>query len=267
MQKAFTHGGQFHADDVFSAALLKILWPDIKIIRGNKVPDNFDGLIFDIGLGKFDHHQKNNECRPNGVPYASFGKLWREFGLKIVSKNAFLKIDKCLCSPIDYADNTGKFDTLTMAIKSMNSPWFSNSNNYSEFIKAVNIAKELLLATIKKVENDEKAEILLESNILVDNNGIIILQKYVPWKKLIGTDAKFVIYPSNRGGYNAQIVADINHPATWGFPPEWYGLTKEELVEVSGIKELNFCHISGFVVNGSTLDSVINACNLAINFT
>jgi len=28
---AFTHGGRFHADDVFSAALLKMLHPDIRI--------------------------------------------------------------------------------------------------------------------------------------------------------------------------------------------------------------------------------------------
>ena len=74
---AFTHGGVFHSDDVFSAALLKIINPDIKIIRGFKVPDNFAGLVFDIGGGAYDHHQMDNEIRENGIPYASFGKLWR----------------------------------------------------------------------------------------------------------------------------------------------------------------------------------------------
>ena len=49
--KAFTHGGKFHADDVFSAALLRILRPDIRIQRGFEVPENFDGLVFDIGDG------------------------------------------------------------------------------------------------------------------------------------------------------------------------------------------------------------------------
>ena len=33
--KAFTHGGKFHADDVFSAALLLYLNPEIQITRGN----------------------------------------------------------------------------------------------------------------------------------------------------------------------------------------------------------------------------------------
>ena len=37
---AFTHSGKFHADDVFSAALLLYLNPEITITRGNRVPDD-----------------------------------------------------------------------------------------------------------------------------------------------------------------------------------------------------------------------------------
>ena len=48
---AFTHGGKFHADDVFSAALLLYLNPEITITRGNKVPEDFEGIVFDIGRG------------------------------------------------------------------------------------------------------------------------------------------------------------------------------------------------------------------------
>ena len=36
---AFTHSGKFHADDVFSSALLLYLNPEIRIIRENKVPE------------------------------------------------------------------------------------------------------------------------------------------------------------------------------------------------------------------------------------
>ena len=56
---AFTHSGKFHADDVFSSALLLYLNPEITILRGNKVPEDFDGIIFDIGRGRYDHHQKD----------------------------------------------------------------------------------------------------------------------------------------------------------------------------------------------------------------
>ena len=37
---AFTHSGKFHADGVFSAALLQYLNPEISITKGNKVPDS-----------------------------------------------------------------------------------------------------------------------------------------------------------------------------------------------------------------------------------
>ena len=57
---AFTHSGKFHADDVFSSALLLYLNPEITILRGNKVPEDFDGIIFDIGRGRYDHHQKDS---------------------------------------------------------------------------------------------------------------------------------------------------------------------------------------------------------------
>ena len=74
--KGFTHGGKFHADDVFSTALLQILRPDIQITRGFTVPDDFDGIVYDVGGGMFDHHSEPRETRPNGVPYAAFGLLW-----------------------------------------------------------------------------------------------------------------------------------------------------------------------------------------------
>ena len=46
----FTHAGKFHADDVFATALLQILRPDIKITRGFVVPDDFDGIVYDLSL-------------------------------------------------------------------------------------------------------------------------------------------------------------------------------------------------------------------------
>lgn len=54
MKKAFTHSGFFHADDVFSSALLHLIFQEIDIQWGRQIPDNFDGIVFDIGGGKFD---------------------------------------------------------------------------------------------------------------------------------------------------------------------------------------------------------------------
>ena len=61
---------------MFSSALLLYINPEISITRGNSVPDDFTGIVFDIGRGEFDHHQKDSRIRENGVPYAAFGLLW-----------------------------------------------------------------------------------------------------------------------------------------------------------------------------------------------
>ena len=64
--KAFTHGGKFHADDIFSSALLLYLNPEIQITRGNQVPEEYDGIVFDIGRGAYDHHGNGDSWRRTG---------------------------------------------------------------------------------------------------------------------------------------------------------------------------------------------------------
>lgn len=95
---AFTHSGKFHADDVFSAALLLYLNPEITIARGNIVPENYEGLVFDIGRGQYDHHQKDSRIRDNGVPYAAFGLLWEKLGPEILGEELAQKLMNPLSS-------------------------------------------------------------------------------------------------------------------------------------------------------------------------
>ena len=42
------------------------------------------GFAYDPASGDFDHHQREfSEVRPNGIGYASFGLIWREFGARV----------------------------------------------------------------------------------------------------------------------------------------------------------------------------------------
>ena len=95
----FTHAGKFHADDVFATALLQIIRPDIRITRGFVVPDDFDGIVYDIGFGMFDHHQEPREYRANGIPYAAFGLLWRVLGPGLVGERQARLIDENFIQP------------------------------------------------------------------------------------------------------------------------------------------------------------------------
>ena len=140
----FTHAGKFHADDVFATALLQILRPDIKITRGFVVPDDFDGIVYDIGFGMFDHHQEPRETRPNGIPYAAFGLLWQVLGPGLVGERQARLIDENFIQPLDLNDNTGEQNSLCDAIGFFNPVWDSKEDQDACFFKAVAVAKQIL---------------------------------------------------------------------------------------------------------------------------
>lgn len=131
----FTHAGKFHADDVFATALLQILRPDIKITRGFVVPDDFDGIVYDVGFGMFDHHQEPRECRPNGVPYAALGLLWRVLGPGLVGERQARLIDENFIQPLDLNDNTGEQNSLCDAIGFFNPVWDSKEDQDTCFLR------------------------------------------------------------------------------------------------------------------------------------
>ena len=109
---AFTHSGKFHADDVFSAALLLYLNPEIMITRGNRVPEDFDGIVFDIGRGQYDHHQKDSRIRENGITLhlVFYGKSLAQTSL---GKTLHRDLMKPLCSHLT---------TMTIQVKRTSLP-------------------------------------------------------------------------------------------------------------------------------------------------
>ena len=67
---AITHSGTMHADEVFSTAFLELYRGDTKVFRTTK-PDlskvGEDTIVYDVGRGKFDHHQPDALKRENGI--------------------------------------------------------------------------------------------------------------------------------------------------------------------------------------------------------
>ena len=252
--KGFTHAGSFHADDVFSTAFLKILNPNIKITRGFVVPNNYDGIVYDIGGGEFDHHSIDRECRESGVMYAAFGKLWRKYADLIVSPYVKDAVDKELISYLDESDNTGKRNLLSSVIYNYNGYWDEDQSLRAQnkrFFEAVDVAKEFLLRYIEKFESIEKAKKYVLSCYNKAEKGVVILDKYAPWQELLReTDTKVVLYPSNRGGWNAERRLNMG----FEFPEKWWG--KRNL---SNVKGFIFCHASGFMANFETFEDTMDA--------
>ena len=92
-------------------------------------------------------------------------------------------------------------------------------------------------------------------------DGIVVLPAYMPWKNgLYKTDALFVVYPSQRGGYSAQCVNDHRTKRSkLPFPPAWAGKPEEQLRQISGLG-LRFCHPSRFLITADDKAAAIEAC-------
>lgn len=260
--KGFTHGGVFHADDVFATALLQIVYEDFEVIRGNAVPENFEGIVYDIGGGKFDHHQEGAPVRENGVPYAAFGLLWREYGEDLVGAENAKEMDEDFVQMIDHTDNTGKMNPLSKLIKQFNPDWKEEISADERFFEVVKYAKIVLERKISCLKAEtEKKEYLKQAQAQC-NGRILVLDRYVSTRdRLNETEIQYVIYPSARDGYNISI-AQSRTPGF--FPKNWLGLAGEELEKESGISGLIFCHKAGFLAAADSKDTALRAARFLL---
>ena len=268
---AFTHSGKFHADDVFSSALLLYLNPEITITRGNKVPDDFDGIVFDIGRGRYDHHQKDSRIRENGISYASFGLLWEDLGCEILGDELAEKFDEAFVQPLDNNDNTGEKNELASLIGSFNPSWDENGGTDEAFFRAVSVAGMILENKFARYLGNERAdkriEEVLETSDQTGDSRILVLPEFIPCqKRLSETEVAFVIFPSNRGGYCIQPQKkeySLNYKCS--FPSEWLGLENEELQKETGLSSATFCHKGGFLMSVGDLSDAIRACQISLD--
>ena len=265
--KGFTHGAKFHADDVFSTALLQILNPKIQVERGLEVPQDFDGIVYDIGRGRFDHHQEDKEIRENGIPYAAFGLIWREYGNYILEEEEVQRFDENFVQPLDESDNTGCDNVLAEVIEKFNPGWDEEQDYDACFWKAVAAAKDILENEFRSVQGLGRAKAVVEKAMEENDGKVLILPCYVPWKnQAIGSGYAFAVYPSNRGGYSVQGVpkSKEDRSLVCDFPQEWWGKTPEQLSELSGFSDFRFCHPTGFLASADTQETAIQIARTAL---
>lgn len=286
---AITHSGIFHADEVMATVLLSKILPEVKVCRTFKVPENVaeDVIVYDIGGGIYDHHQRGfSEARENGIKFSSFGLLWRKFGMQLLSddQNAelvFELFDKTFVTGIDAVDNgqvgTNTNDVQIMSISevisSFNPNWDEKANANESFLKAVAFAEVIFDNALSNAISTAKAKTGVESAIEKSANGIMILDEFMPWQDYIfnSTNKKadgvlYVVFPSNRGGYNVNAVPDA--PGSFGqrkpLPESWAGLRGVELAGASGVATANFCHPAKFICGADTFEDALALARKAV---
>lgn len=287
-----THSGKFHADEIFATIILSKVLDKINLARVNEITiTTKEGtVVYDIGGGEYDHHQLGgNGRRDNGVKYAACGLIWKNFGKVMLKKyniseekinELYGQIDKDLIQYIDSDDNGEspriateyKFVHLASIISAFNPSWNEDVDTDECFYEALKLANNYFNNFMKK--EIAKIQAKDQVNLAIDEakDGIMILKQFMPWEEFL-LDSKsqkagninFVVFPSNRGGFNVHAV-----PKEIGtfenkkdLPHEWAGLRDEEFQKVSGVKTARFCHNACFICAAETQEDAIKLANIA----
>lgn len=280
-----THAGNFHGDDVFSTVFLEKYLGDITVIRLSSYQDDETKLAYDIGYGKFDHHQAGyDKKRANGILYCGFGLLWQEYGLDYLKKikvanpeETFKVFDYLLVTMIDAIDNGQldvqlDFNTYTVStLVELYRPKFDENKEEDEcFLEACHFASLIFDLVLKDAISKVKAINIIKEKIPTIQDKILILDEYIPYEFAIfelGLDIDFVLYPSNRGGYAAHTVPIYYKGFTPKIPlkKEWGGLKDQALVNASGIPTARFCHKNLFLAIADTKEDALKFIKLSQN--
>jgi len=222
------HDGSPHADDIFAAAILTLVYPEAEIIRtrSTRLLAKAD-IRVDVGMkyeppADFDHHMSDfNLTREDGRPLASTGLVANYFWEELVGPNnreVFLRVDNTLFSFIDAVDSGVETYTQTQPyhIFDLNSilnhfyPHPSSLRNLKReiqremcdygFQKSVDFACDIILNEIGKAHLWLKDQQMVKHAIKMSENKdprLIILRRSANWSKAVTELAKRLNYQPN----------------------------------------------------------------------
>ena len=270
-----THPGNFHADDVFAVAVLELVHGELELVRtrDDETVAAADARV-DIGgrsdaaAGDFDHHQRGGAGeRANGIRYASFGLVWREFGSQLAGgEDAATAIDERLVQGVD-ANDTGQAVvapivegvrpmTVSGVIGGLNRRWDEDLSPEAErarFDAAVSLARGIIERQVASAAAGRRAVRIVEAAVGgARDPRVIELERDVPWKEVVVTqapDALFVVYPKRQGWGLEAVPRELgSFTNRRDLPEAWAGLDGPDLARLTGVDDALFAHAKRFLV-------------------
>lgn len=292
--KIVTHNVKFHTDDVFAVATLLIKYPGSEVARTRdeeliKTADIVVdvGGVYDPEKNLFDHHQPGGAgVRESGVPYASFGLVWKKFGEELCgSKEVAERIDFRIIQTIDAGD-VG-MDLFTSSIPQLHPysiigltdlfrPTWQEGEDYDgSFRRAVSWAQGVLERIIK-IEKDNKIaqEIIVKAYNNSINKNLIIVDSEIPLGREI-VNGVLSNYPEpiyavlfRKDHQSWQLLAINKDSSTYTcrkyLPESWRSKSGEELEKATGVPGSIFCHSSGFMCVAKTKEGALELAQIAL---
>lgn len=288
--RAVTHNGRCHADDVFAAATLLLKFGDgLEIARTrDEATIAAADIVFDVGHAhapaerRFDHHQPGGAgARENGIPYAAFGLVWKEFGEDICGDAAVAaEIDQTLAQPIDANDNGFPFfdrrDGMPAPIsfdesfKALSPTWLEDETLHDEaFFEAVGIARRVLRRFVAHAEAKVKGNALATSCYArSEDPRLLILDGPYPHGDVVKAHPEILFSVSPdvfAGRWNIKAVQDkATFVSRKPLPESWAGLRGEALEAATGVPGATFCHRGRWFCAAATREAALALAALAL---
>jgi len=288
-----THDGGFHADDVFAVAALRLVDPALEVVRtrDRALLDAADvrvdvGLREDPATGDFDHHQKGGAGeRPNGIPYASFGLVWRHHGPAICGGDdrVVTSVDARLVQGVDAID-TGFSLTrpvvdgvrpldVTDLIDAFNPHWDeepTDEDRLARFHEATELAGQILERGLSAATAAARASDLVAAAIArAPDPRVIELERSMPWHEAVITgapEALYVVYSKGAEDWRVQAVPEAlgTFANRRALPEAWAGLQAAELAAVTGVEDAVFCHGARFLAVARSREGILELVRQAL---
>ena len=284
--KIYTHDNKFHADDVFAVATVQMVLEqqqrryevirsrDPELLQEAQEAAERGDEVFIIDIGQvsdpehkqFDHHQMGGAgARESGVQYASFGLVWRDYGVRLCGNvhDVAQEVDRLLVQAIDGPDNGQALYTLTdlkvdpLTLGAL-CDWFRTVEHsdatglLNNFEQAVAWAKQVIpLAIQRAASNLEQSKRAGQIYAEAEDKRVMLSEDRVSPHHFIRYPEALLCVAPRYGDVNREWgIAIVPTEATSkrgriAFPTTWWGLSDEALQEVSGISGARFVHRSG----------------------
>lgn len=238
------HGGCFHGDDVACVALLKLVHKEVNIVRKFKVDVSTETAEYVLDIGRLDkvtenqvsldHHQGPEIIDGTDVKHCAFSKLIERMidpDDQLFKKHLY----NALVLPVaaqDNGQNYAEFDLVPSPLTFVNAMGLSWKDDQKlsdqRFSEVVEMAMMIIKNIIKTIEDKIEAIDEISTAIKKMEGGVLVLGRYLPWVDSVieynngDPKVKLVVYPSNRGGYNIQVV-----PKKGGSFESWLKIPEE----------------------------------------
>ncbi|MFN3791066.1 MYG1 family protein [Massilia sp.] len=288
-----THNGKFHADDAWAVAVLHILFPDAEIVRTREsaIIEAADfvvdvGGIWDPAAGRFDHHQKGFDgARASGVPYASAGLVWREYGARCVAHLAEQHtghrledetaqqmahaIDADIVQYLDLSDvgaakNAPGGYGMSAVVSGFNPNWMdeqrlgygaqADAYRLAQFRKAMDFLTEVIVNAVKYRVGAILALAQVRQAQVLENGRLLFLRNAaLPWSSVVRKEMPKVLFvlshslSEDRYMLHTVPATVDTFDARADLPESWAGLRDADLAAVTGVPDAKFCHNGRFI--------------------